>query len=272
MSTNSPWTNGVSAPAGLSNPAAVGITGGTIGSAVRGLYTDYAKWSIPFIKVATGTMGNNGAMTIGTALARTYSGGAYFLVPAGAVAAGVPAAATWYWGVASSTTAVTLYNSTYTSGVPATGVTTAFVTTGPGAFTGITVDSQGPTITLTGGSMGANGRLRVHSIWNATNNANAKTARVRIGGFAGTAYLAGALASQQYAGGYTQIINQNSQSLQIGTAANLFSEGATGGGLPTTSTVDTSADTTIVWSFNTSGAATDNQVLEAASIELMYGA
>lgn len=231
-----------------------------------------AQWGVPFIKVATGTMGNNGAMTIGTALARTYSGGAYFIIPAGAIAAGVPAATAIYWGIASSTTAVTLYNSVYTAGTPTVGVQTAFSTTGPGAFTGITTEVAGPTITLPGGTMGANGRVKVQSIWNATNNANAKTARIRFGGIAGTQILAGAMASQQYAGGYSHVINQNSQSIQVMDANNLFSMGATGGGLPGTATVDTSADTTIVYSFNTSAAATDNQVLEAGAIETLYGA
>lgn len=41
---------------------------------------------------------------------------------------------------------------------------------------------------LPGGILGANGVLRVTTIWTVTNNGNTKTARVRLGGMGGTAF------------------------------------------------------------------------------------
>src|ERR1043165_8686523 len=110
---------------------------------------------IPFIKASSGTMGNNCAISAMTALPRTFSGGAYLWLPAGAIAAGVPAAASWYWFVASSTTAGTCYNSTYTSGTPTAGTLTAFSTTGPGAFTGSASAMPGPSLTGPASTLGA---------------------------------------------------------------------------------------------------------------------
>lgn len=76
---------------GLQNAANVSITGGTItGTNVPYVFS---RTGIPFIVAPTGTMGNNGAVTMGTALPTTYSGGAWIWYPAGAVAAGTPASA-----------------------------------------------------------------------------------------------------------------------------------------------------------------------------------
>jgi hypothetical protein len=133
---------------------------------------------IAMVKAPSGTMANNGAITLGTALPVTYAEGCYMWLPAGAVAAGVPAAASWLWCVMSSTTVGTVFNSTYTSGLPATGVQTAFVTTGPGAFTG---DTGGSIVALsyTAAALGVNGRLEYNIGWTMTNSATAKAIAVR---------------------------------------------------------------------------------------------
>src|SRR6185369_16428390 len=120
---------------------------------------------IPFIKASSGTMGNNCAISVMTAMVRTYSSGAYIWLPAGAIAAGVPAAASWYWFVGSSTTAGTCYNSTYTSGVPVPGTLTAFSTTGPGGFTGSTATVTALSVTVPANSMGPTGRLDVEAVF-----------------------------------------------------------------------------------------------------------
>lgn len=127
-------------------------------------------------------MGNNGALTGLTALPRTYSSGGYIWLPAGAIAAGVPAAASWYWFVGSSTTAGTVYNSTYTSGHPRPGTATAFATTGPGAFTGDTGTIVGPSITVPANSMGINGRVEVSDARMFNNTAGNKINKVKLGG------------------------------------------------------------------------------------------
>src|SRR6185369_17004034 len=72
------------------NQAAVAITGGSI-TGVSGVPYVWKSYHIPIIIAPTGTMANNGAVTLGTALGTTYAN-CYLVVPAGAIAAGVPAA------------------------------------------------------------------------------------------------------------------------------------------------------------------------------------
>lgn len=146
-----------------------------------GVPTIFSKSGIAFELAPTGTMGNNGAVTMGTAFPRTYSNGVWVKYPAGAVAAGVPAAAAWLWTVMSSTTVGTVYNSTYTVGTPTLGTTTAYVTTGPGAFTGVTGAQTAVSLTLPAGAMGANGQLLGHARFIPSNNAGAKVVNVNFG-------------------------------------------------------------------------------------------
>ena len=231
-----------------------------------------AKSGIPFINISSGTMGNNGALSGVTALPLTYSNGAYIWLPAGAIAAGVPAAPAWYWCVFSSTTAGTVYNSTYTSGVPVVGTNTAFATTGPGAFTGDTSEAAGPTITIPAGSMGANGMLHAWAYSTQTNSAGTKTFRLRFSGAAGTVYYVSNLTTQLSLLMTAGILNRGTESAQIGYT--------TAGDSPTisfstagavTSSVNTAAATTLVFSLQ-KGTATDNKILENFRVDLFYGA
>lgn len=151
-----------------------------------------AKWAVPFVKAPTGSMANNGAITLGTALALTLSGGCWMWLPAGAVAAGVPAAASWLWVVMSSTTVGTVFNSTYTTGIPTLGVQTAFVTTGPGAFAGDTGEITGPIISVPANALGLNGELQTEIRSDANNTAGAKTIRLHWPLLASTASLSSA--------------------------------------------------------------------------------
>jgi len=128
---------------------------------------------IPFVMASSGTMGNNGALSGLTAVAATYPA-AYVYLPANAISAG--SAAGWYYAVFSSTTAATVYNNTYTSGVPTVpGSPTAFATTGPGAYTQTTgVYIPGPQMLLTGNAMGLNGNLRWDLQQTNNNSGNGK--------------------------------------------------------------------------------------------------
>lgn len=114
---------------------------------------------IPFIKASSGSMANNGAVSGLAVLPKTYSNGAYIYLPANAINAG--SAAGWYWFVASSTTAGTVYNCTYTSGPVRPCAATAFVTTGPGAFTGSTAAITAWSVTLPANLMGINGTVEI---------------------------------------------------------------------------------------------------------------
>lgn len=86
-------------------------------------------------------------------------GNCYALLPANAIVSGSAAGA--YWTNWASTTVGTVYNNTYSSGTPAVvAVPTAFSTTGPGAFTQtINTSLQGPTVAMSGNSMGINGKV-----------------------------------------------------------------------------------------------------------------
>lgn len=190
----------------------------------------------------SGTMGNNGAVTLGTALATTFSAGLYLYFPANAISSG--SAAGFYWTVMSSTTAGTVYNNVYTpTSGPATkpASNTAFVTTGPGAYTGATTEITVISTTINGGLLGSNGSVCVDALALVNNNVNSKTVRVRLGS---TAVLTNTNASTLIV--YTPkvaIANQGDPARQIST--NGLVGGNTSIGAVVLSNVDTTADQTL---------------------------
>jgi hypothetical protein len=239
------------------DPQIAAITGGNV-------EYNLSQSGIPFVKTPTGSMASNGAMTSGTALPRVYSSGAYFWMPAGSIAAGVPAAASWYWGVASSTTAVTLYNSTYTSGTPAVGVQTAFATTGPGAFTGDTGTITCFSIPLPAAAMGINGRVETRFGASFTNSAGSKTAIFKLG--SGTLYSASFTTQGSVAGvAFAQnrgVTNAQAVGVLFGNAA-----AAALGQVGTDLAIDTTAASTVSATVST-GVATDWAVMEEYAIRV----
>jgi len=248
------------------DPSIAAITGG----AITGTNVPYilATWAIPVGKAPSGTMANNGAVTFGTALPTTYSNGIWLYYPAGAVAAGVPAAAGFLWTVMSSTTVGTVYNSTYSgTGVPTIGTQTAFTATGPGAFTGDTT-LQGITINMPSGAMGNNGFVEVTWGNTYTNSATNKTPTLKFGG------------TQIWAQNTTTTteisVQQIIQNVGVATAQVTYnqSQGSTGGmGEPTTNgkvrtSINTANTTAILLAIQNGGAATDAAIIESAKITL----
>ena len=231
--------------------------------------TVLALSAIPFISPSSGNMGNNGAVTALTALPTTYAN-AYVWFTANQIAVGV--AAGWYFAQFSTTQACTVFNNTYTSGKPTIPASpTAFVTTGPGAFTGDTAEEFGPTITVPAGAMGANGAMGARSLWGASpSNANAKTPRLRFSGQAGTITQATSLASQLSANFDTYFQNRGVQNAQIFAPSSVVGPGINGNNNQYGS-IDTSVATTLVLSMQ-KAVATDNMVLESFVFELFYGA
>jgi hypothetical protein len=139
----------------------------------------FAACGVPFIISPSGSMGNNGAITSGTALATTYAN-AYVYLPANAIVAGSTAG--WYFAQFTSTTAGTVYNNTYTSGQPTIPATLVpFVTTGPGSYTGVTTQVTAQNFQIDQGTLGPNGVLRMSVYWNMLNNVNTKTLGVTLG-------------------------------------------------------------------------------------------
>ncbi len=139
-------------------------------------------------------------------------------------------------------------------------------------LTGNTNETTLATITISAGAVGPNGRVTIISEWFATNNANTKTIRVRLGGAAGTAFLSYTGITSVGSARLMNIIrNVNSESSQtaMGTAFITFQTSAST--TPVTSSVDTSAETTIVITGQLA-TGTDALTLAAYSAEIVYGA
>lgn len=223
-----------------------------------------AQSAIPFINAPTGTMANNGAITLGTALPNTYAN-AYINLPASAISAG--SAAGWYFCQMSSATLGTVFNNTYTSGAPTIPASpTAFVTTGPGAYTGVTSATQGQSFTVPGNSMGPNGSVYYEVTWNLTNNADAKTLTGTFGGqaicsIAGANFIAYTIKKN--------FQNRGVTNLQV-TEAAPGNAGISNTGGPSVISVDTTANQTFSFGF-TMATATDYIVIERCLIEAVPG-
>lgn len=238
------------------------------GVAAAGVPYTLAQSAIPFILPSSGSMGNNGAVSGLTALPTTYSGGAWMYFAASQIVSG--SAAGWYWFVGSSTTAGTVFNSTYTSGPVTAGTATAFVTTGPGAFTGEIAEHGGPSITIPAGAMGPNGSLEVWIHSAGTNNANSKQWFPYFNGIAGTVLSGANIASNLNEMALVRTSNRGSAAAQITNPVGAGSGmGATSGTAVFTS-VNTAVSNTYDISLKHAGAATDNMILEAFRISVIY--
>jgi hypothetical protein len=121
------------------------------------------------------------------------------------------------------------------------------------------------TIPLKAEFMGSYGCLKITTFWSTTNNANAKTARVRLGGGAGTDFLAKDLASNALHKYETLIFNTD-YNVQVGSSA----QDGSATGSTTAGAIDTSAATTIVITGQKASAG-DTMTLVAYIVELAGG-
>ena len=214
---------------------------------------------------SSGTMGNNGALSALTALPTTYSGGIYLYFPANAIAAGV--AAGLYYCIMSSTTAGTVYNNTYTSGVPtAPASPTAFSTTGPGAYTQTTgVDITLRSDPILGGTMGPNGSIRAIPLFVYNNTVGNKTHGVKLS----TAYFAFVVTTTSVSIQYNVLIgNSGSQSYQTALGAGLAGVGFGATASVIVGTIDTSVTQSLTH-FGNLQTATDFIILGRTIIEVL---
>ena len=102
------------------------------------------------------------------------------------------------------------------------------------------------TITIPGGTIGANGSVRIWTSWTLTNSVNNKTMRIRLGGISGTQFMAYIATTSASFNAVRSISNRNSQSSQVGSMPiGSSSFDISTGSLPT-GTVDTSIDQTLV--------------------------
>jgi hypothetical protein len=115
------------------------------------------------------------------------------------------------------------------------------------SVTGTTNETALATVAIPAGAMGLNGGLHVYTTWSMTNSANAKTPRVRLGGIAGTAFMAVGFTTAATFTDFRRIRNRNSASSQVASAASASSAafGATSTSV-TTGAVDTSVSQDLV--------------------------
>ena len=295
----------------------------------------------------TGTMANNGAITLGTAIPASSVGGLYWLLPAGAMenatvtftpasptvnwaahglpagtavsftnsGGGLPASITpgttyyvssaglaagtfqiaaalsdalaglnsivfatagtgtqtgataqaLYWTVMSDTTHGQVFNNTYSgTGLPVPPASpTPFVTTHAGAYTGLVTANQINGIVVPGKAMGPNGQLRMSGACVVSNNANAKTVSVRLGG---TLLMSGTNVSVANSGFTGLIANNNSNGSQDGNLLSAFNFG--GVSANPSASIDTTANQT-VGLFAQLAAATDFVIHTKFVVELL---
>lgn len=226
-----------------------------------------AQSAIPMILPSSGTIGNNGALSGLTALPATYAS-CYMYFPANAIAAGV--AAGLYYVVMSSTTAGTIYNNVYSGEVPQIPASpTAFMTTGPGAYTQttsstITLES----VTIPANTMGNNGAFRIiKASFSINNSANNKSVSVMHNS---TTILGKTRTTtvQESFGPYT-VSNRGVANRQIAASSNYIMDGNTAGASSYYyGTIDTSITSTLNATASIASAA-DFIVCESLIIEVL---
>ena len=138
------------------------------------------------------------------------------------------------------------------------------------SITGTLTETALATITIPAGAMGPNGVIRVQLLWTVTNNANAKTLRIRLGGIGGTAHMTISGASTVSVTAHRVIANRNSQSSQVSSSAATTAFG-NGAAAVVTGAIDTSASQTLVITAELGNIA-DTVTLESYLVELLNGA
>lgn len=171
-------TPGAGVATALANP--VNSAGG-LSTYVPGRQT-IGQVRVPMAIPSSGSMANNGAVTLTTALDQTYPN-IYLYMPAGAIAAASTAG--YYYATCSSGTACTLFNNPYVSGTPSIPASpTAFATTGPGAYTQTTGSNLTCySLSIAGNTLGIYDEIQTHGVATYNNNADLKTFVMNYGGF-----------------------------------------------------------------------------------------
>lgn len=204
--------------------------------------------NVPVIVPSSGSIGNNGALTLTTALDTTYAN-CYLYFPANAIEAG--SAAGLYFVQMSSTTLGTIYNNTHTSGKPTIPSSpTAFATTGPGAYTQTTAtDITILSFTLPGGAMGANGSLFLYPQEVVNSSGNNKIFRLKLEASTTNTHIWAAVGQSSSP---MVIRNKGVQNRNVSNNAAGLTTGGTG---PVHTTIDTAADVTLTLTANLANAA-----------------
>jgi len=225
--------------------------------------------AIPMIDGPSGTMGNNGAFTLGTALVSAVAyANAYIQMPAGAIATGIPAAATWFFCQMSSATVGVVFNNTYTSGVPAIPtVLSPFATTGPGAYTGVTGAVNAYTIAVPGNTLGPNGTLHYEGGATVNSSGNNKIVAFLFGG---TTFHSRTDTAVNTEGFSKRFQNRGVNNIQISNEPQGQAVPVNAGGGFVVSAIDTTVSQNAVWQANVA-TATDWIVYERFFLGIFPG-
>lgn len=223
-----------------------------------------ADIGIPMILVSSGSIGNNGALTGVSTLPVTYAD-CYMYFPANAIYTG--SAAGLYYTKMSSATAGTIYKNVYTSGIPTIPANpTAFVTTGPGAYTQTTGSNINLlTVSVPGGYLGNNGTLQIGTMWSNIGNTDNKIMAISFGG-TDVQKVTQATAANISAEWTTEVMNRGKPTVQVFGPITQVGHGAS-----TAAMVQGSIDTTTaqnVIAYAQLATATDWVVLEGIDINI----
>ena len=170
-----------------------------------------------------------------------------------------------YYARFSSTTACQLYTDVDGT-ITLTGITA-------GAYVGGTAEAILTSLTIPGGSMGANGMIRAQSSWSCSNSANNKIARTRLDGTLFGQIAATTVASFSMMSG---IKNRGNPAIQFqpasgsGGPATALGGSATSASTNNQTTINTAVDTTLTFRGQLA-VATDFLVLEACTVEILAG-
>ena len=143
-----------------------------------------AQGGVPLILPPSGSVGNNGALSLGSALYTTYASCYMFFGASTLYTSPVGNYAGLYYVQMSSTTTGTVFANLYEFGNPQIPASpTAISATGPGAYTQIT----GQAIILASGNvpgnvMGPNGEVEFDYVWTSNNSADNKRMNATLGG------------------------------------------------------------------------------------------
>lgn len=212
---------------------------------------------------SSGSVGNNGALTGITALPAVYDA-CYMYFPAGAISAG--SVAGMYFVDMSSNTAGTIYNNIYTGGTPTIPASpTAFVTTGPGAYTQVTTATEVLSYTVPAGAMGANGRLEIRGRMSFPNNANTKSMVATFGDATPLTFINNGASTNLGVEFGNAIANRGVEAVQVANAPSFGNLGQTG-----TAALRGTVDTTLAQPLRFKlllAVATDYALIERLSVD-----
>lgn len=259
---------------GVAPTLAIKKGNGTGGLADAVASTDYGppinfQNAVEVFAPCSGSIGNNGALTLGTALDKVYSDGCWMSFPIGAIATGIPASSSTKYFVQMSTTTVgQIFNNTYIPGtslptVPAS--PTAFVTTGPGAYTQVTSGVPAFQYVVPANSMGPNGSIDIELWIRGNSTAGNKTVSALFGGQLGPALT---LTSGQQQTNLSNILNKGNAKKQKCNNSGRYTSGNAGNGV---GTVDTTVAQNLIINVQLA-VATDWACIDYVRITINYGA